>query len=182
VPTEYTINYQIKDKLASIDLIRCHEDTLFYVFYMYCGDLMQMQASAMLYDRDWRFHKEKRIWITKVPGVEAHHKTPTFEKGFYLYFDVQQWKKVQAEMTIEYNKLAEKPQIPTQQQYHTQPSQLHHTGGGVGGGGGGGGGGTSGIVGFASAPNLSANATLTSSNLASLVSNNTANNTSTPSF
>jgi hypothetical protein len=81
---------------------------------MSCGDLMQLQAAAVLYDRDWRYHVEKRFWLTKVPGVEPQQKTTTYEKGFYTVFDVLQWRKLQTELTIEYCKLAEKPQLPAQ--------------------------------------------------------------------
>lgn len=113
VPTEYIMNCQIKEKLAPIDVSRYSEDTLFYLFHMNGGDLMQLQAASVLYDRDWRYHTEKRFWLTKVPGLEPQQKTVTFEKGVYTVFDVTQWRRVQLEMTIEYNKLAEKPQLPT---------------------------------------------------------------------
>ncbi|CAF0721278.1 unnamed protein product, partial [Brachionus calyciflorus] len=111
VPTEYIINFQIKDKLAPIDLTRYHEDTLFYLFYMNGGDLIQLQAAGALFDHDWRYHTEKRVWLTKVPGLEPHQKDGSFERGIYTLFDVSQWRKVQMEMSIEYSKLAEKPQL-----------------------------------------------------------------------
>ncbi len=105
MPTEYIMNCQIKEKLAPIDVSRYNEDTLFYLFHMNGGDLMQLQAASVLYDRDWRYHTEKRFWLTKVPGLEPQQKTVTFEKGVYTVFDVTQWRRVQLEMTIEYNKL-----------------------------------------------------------------------------
>lgn len=114
MPTEYIINCQIKEKLAPVDVTRYTEDTLFYLFYMNGNDLMQLQAATALYERDWRYHVEKRFWLTKVPGLEPQQKTNSFEKGVYTVFDVSQWRKLQLEMTIEYNKLAEKPQLPTQ--------------------------------------------------------------------
>jgi len=86
------------------------------------NDLMQLQAASVLYERDWRYHVEKRFWLTKVPGLEPLQKTGTFEKGVYTVFDDRQWRKVQLEMTIEYNKLAEKPQLPMQQQQQQQQS------------------------------------------------------------
>ena len=116
VPSEYIINSQIKDKLAPIDLSRYNEDTLFFLFYMSTGDLMQLQAASMLYDRDWRYHREKRLWITKVPGLDPHQKTPTFERGYYSCFDPIQWKKLQLEMTIEYSKV---PYINTHAYYYS---------------------------------------------------------------
>jgi hypothetical protein len=76
---------------------------------MYTGDLMQLQAASTLYDRDWRYHTERRFWLTKVPGIEPQQKTNTYEKGIYTVFDVSQWRKTQTELTIEYNKLAKNP-------------------------------------------------------------------------
>ena len=106
------MNCQIKEKLAPIDVSRYNEDTLFYLFHMNGGDLMQLQAASVLYDRDWRYHTEKRFWLTKVPGLEPQQKTVTFEKGVYTVFDVTQWRRVQLEMTIEYNKLGKSlPQL-----------------------------------------------------------------------
>jgi hypothetical protein len=91
---------------------------------MSCGDLMQLQASAILYDKDWRYHVEKKFWLTKANGVEPQQKTTTFEKGYYIVFDVMQWRRVQTELTIEYCKLAEKPQLPTQFLLQQQQQQL----------------------------------------------------------
>ncbi len=130
VPTEYILNCQIKDKLAPIELSRYSEDTLFFLFYMNGGDLMQLQAASTLFDRDWRYHIEKRIWLTKVPGIEPIQKTSAFEKGIYTVFDVMQWRKIQIELTIEYSKLAEKsmlsPQFLLQQQHQQLAANSTH--------------------------------------------------------
>ena len=45
------------------------------------------------YNRDWRYHKEERVWITRAQGIEPTRKTPTYEQGTYLYFDCKNWKK-----------------------------------------------------------------------------------------
>ena len=109
MPSEYVVNSQIKDKLPAIDFERYGEDLLFFLFYMNGGDQTQLQAADELYKRDWRYHTEKRVWLTKSPGVEPVQKTGLYEKGFYFVFDVTQWKKVLLEMTVEYIKLAERP-------------------------------------------------------------------------
>lgn len=46
------------------------------------------------YNRDWRYHKEERIWITRAPGVDPRMKSSTYEQGTYYYFDCQNWRKV----------------------------------------------------------------------------------------
>lgn len=114
VPSEYIVNYQIKDKLAKVDMNRYHEDLLFYLFYTNGGDMLQLQAATALYERDWRFHVDKRVWLTKVQGLDPQQKTSNYEKGYYVVFDVSQWKRIQTEMTVEYIKLAENPMLANQ--------------------------------------------------------------------
>jgi CCR4-NOT transcription complex subunit 2 len=113
VPQEYLIHTAIKDKLASIQLKRYGEDLLFYLYYNNGGDLLQLLASIELYNRDWRYHKEDKVWITRAPGVEPGLKTPNYEKGSYYFFDPNQWRKTLKEFLIEYDKLEEKPQLPS---------------------------------------------------------------------
>ena len=55
------------------------------------------------YNRDWRYHKEERVWITRAPGMEPIVKTSTYERGTYYYFDVQNWRKVPKEFHLEYD-------------------------------------------------------------------------------
>lgn len=64
------------------------------------------------YRRDWRYHKEERIWITHIPEVEPTLKSNTYERGTYHVFDVQNWRKQTKELYLEYDKLEEKPQLP----------------------------------------------------------------------
>lgn len=103
------MNSQIKEKLPPIDMERYNDDLLFYLFYMNGGDYTQVQAADELYRRDWRYHMDKRVWLTKSPGIEPVQKSVSYEKGIYVIFDVTQWKKLQMEMMVEYNKLAERP-------------------------------------------------------------------------
>ncbi len=49
VPDEYLTNAAIRDKLPPIKLNRFPEDLLFYLFYNYPGDVLQMAAAAELY-------------------------------------------------------------------------------------------------------------------------------------
>nr|CAG4638451.1 EOG090X06CC [Cyclestheria hislopi] len=116
VPPEYLTNAAIREKLAPVKLNRYQEDLLFYLFYTNVGDAMQLAASLELYNRDWRFHKEERLWITRVPGMPLMEKTTTYEKGTYYCFDPHSWRKVAKEMFVEYDKLEDRPrelQMPT---------------------------------------------------------------------
>lgn len=122
VPQEYLTNICIRDKLAPIKLNRYGEDLLFFLFYMNGGDVLQLAAAAELYSRDWRYHKEERVWITRVPGMEPQVKTNLFERGTYYFFDVQNCRKVPKEFRLEYDKLEDRPMLPqTNLQTHNQP-------------------------------------------------------------
>ncbi|CAG0893159.1 unnamed protein product [Cyprideis torosa] len=112
VPHEYMVSPHIRNQLAQINLGRYGEDLLFYIFYMYVGDLLQIAAAAELYDREWRFHKVDRVWITRAPGVPPAQKTSSFERGTYFVFDILQWKKVAKDFILEYDKLDARPIIP----------------------------------------------------------------------
>lgn len=48
VPVEYLVNQSIRDKLAPVKLNRYGEDLLFYLFYMFSGDVLQIAAAAEL--------------------------------------------------------------------------------------------------------------------------------------
>jgi len=48
VPHEYLINGQIRDKLMPIKLSRYGDDTLFFLFYMFPNDLIQIAAASEL--------------------------------------------------------------------------------------------------------------------------------------
>ncbi|XP_061577413.1 CCR4-NOT transcription complex subunit 2 isoform X2 [Cololabis saira] len=118
VPSEYLTNIHIRDKLAAIKLARYGEDLLFYLYYMNGGDLLQILAAVELFNRDWRYHKEERVWITRAPGMEPSLKTNTYERGTYYFFDCLNWRKVAKEFHLEYEKLEERPHVPTTFNYN----------------------------------------------------------------
>ncbi|XP_032813839.2 CCR4-NOT transcription complex subunit 2 [Petromyzon marinus] len=118
VPSEYLTNIHIRDKLAPIKLSRYGEDLLFYMYYTNGGDILQLAAAVELYNRDWRYHKDERVWITRAPGMEPQMKTNTYERGTYLFFDCHNWRKVAKEFHLEYDKLEERPHLPTSLNYN----------------------------------------------------------------
>jgi CCR4-NOT transcription complex subunit 2 len=63
-------------------------ETLFYVFYNMPGDVLQLLAAIELYDREWRYHKDLKLWFTRAPGT-----APGFERGAYIYFDISHWER-----------------------------------------------------------------------------------------
>jgi CCR4-NOT transcription complex subunit 2 len=135
VPSEYLTNMFIREKLAPIKLNRYGDDLLFYLFYMNGNDVLQLAAAAELYNRDWRCHKDERVWITRPQGMEPVVKTNTYERGTYYFFDVNTWRRVAKEFHLEYEKLEERPHLPAnvpptpvinpQQQQQAPPPQQH---------------------------------------------------------
>lgn len=112
VPAEYLIYNQIKDKLASIreKLCRYEDDTLFFLFYMFPNDVLQMAASTELYHREWRYHKDDKVWITRSSRMQPIEKTSTYERGTYIYFDPITWRRVPKDFYLEYERLETKVQ------------------------------------------------------------------------
>lgn len=108
VPSEYIINQSIREKLAGIKLNRYGEDLLFFIFYMFGGDVLQILSAAELYNRDWRFHKDERVWITRA-GISPTEKTSTYERGTYFFFDPVNWRKVAKEFHLDYDRLEDRP-------------------------------------------------------------------------
>ena len=74
------------------------------------------------YNRDWRYHKEERVWITRAPGMAPIEKASSYERGTYFYFDAQNWRKVPKEFHLEYDKLEERPHAPASHGVVTTPS------------------------------------------------------------
>nr|XP_027206192.1 regulator of gene activity-like isoform X2 [Dermatophagoides pteronyssinus] len=105
VPPEYLIFNSIRDKLAQIKLTSYCEDLLFFLFYCLAGENMQAEVGAELYSREWRFHKDEGIWITRKQGNPPLEQSSNYERGSYIYFDTNTWSKNQKEMLIEYDRL-----------------------------------------------------------------------------
>lgn len=94
------------------------------------------------FNRDWRYHKEERVWITRAPGMEPTLKTNSYERGTYYFFDCLNWRKVAKvnthtqncvsecrhqskresvcfqEFHLEYDKLDERPHVPSTFNYN----------------------------------------------------------------
>lgn len=111
VPSEYLVNSSIRDKLTQITLKRYSEDTVFFLFYMFPNDMLQTAAAIELYSREWRYHKDEKVWITRAPGIAPSEKTNTYERGTYYIFDPQLWRRVPREFVINYDRLESKPSI-----------------------------------------------------------------------
>lgn len=85
------------------------DETLFYIFYAMPRDFMQEWAVQVLYDRGWRFHKDTKVWLTIDSEAPPTVRTPTYERGMFVYFDISSWEKIKKEFIITPDQLDERP-------------------------------------------------------------------------
>ncbi|KAG6829795.1 hypothetical protein H0H92_003450 [Tricholoma furcatifolium] len=84
------------------------DETLFFMFYSSPRDALQEVAAQELWNRNWRYHKDLRLWITKESGTPPSQKVPGGEQGQYTFWDTESWVKERKEMTVLYSDLEEK--------------------------------------------------------------------------
>jgi len=71
-------------------------ETLFYIFYMLPKDTLQAVAASELYSRDWKFHRDLKMWFHKQPSLGAmgaDGKSGYNRPNTYIYFDVNVWER-----------------------------------------------------------------------------------------
>ncbi|KAF2941184.1 probable NOT transcription complex subunit VIP2 isoform X2 [Oryza sativa Japonica Group] len=91
--------------------------TLFYIFYSMPRDEAQLCAASELYNRGWFYHKEVRVWLTRIPNVEPLVKTPHYERGSYGCFDPNNWETIRKDnFVLHYDQIEKKPAIPSSSQ------------------------------------------------------------------
>jgi len=105
VPAVYNVHPPVPgpNKAASFS-----DETLFFMFYSSPRDVLQEVAAQELHNRNWRFHKEIRLWLTKESGTAPSQKASTYERGVYTFFDPEIWERVKKELVIMYDHLEEK--------------------------------------------------------------------------
>ncbi|CAK9438721.1 uncharacterized protein LODBEIA_P29450 [Lodderomyces beijingensis] len=79
------------------------DETLFYIFYMKPRDTLQEHAARELVARNWRYHKDIQVWLTKDSNVEPVLIGQDVEKGVYIFFDPHNWEKIRKEFVLYYS-------------------------------------------------------------------------------
>ena len=105
VPDEYMTSRVIGQKLQPVKLLSCHTDLLFFLFYAYQEDMLQLVSATLLFERGWRYHKQDQVWLARWPGVTPERKTGEWEEGLYQYFDVKVWKRIPGWFRLNYDQL-----------------------------------------------------------------------------
>ncbi|KAJ2317850.1 transcriptional regulator, partial [Coemansia sp. RSA 2681] len=84
------------------------DETLFYMFYTMPREELQLAAAEELYRRQWRYHKELRLWLTKDPESQPTARTPRGEQSVFIFFDPGVWQKVKKEFLVMYEMLEDR--------------------------------------------------------------------------
>ncbi|KAL5119164.1 transcriptional regulator [Pleosporales sp. CAS-2024a] len=88
-------------------------DTLLAIFYQFPRDILQELAAQELYNRDWRWHTEQKQWMMKDPDLPPPVRiTPTQERGWYIFFDVNNWRRERREFELNYDHLDQRHGSP----------------------------------------------------------------------
>ena len=104
--------YNVQPPPASGKVGNFTDETLFFIFYSQPRDAMQEAAAEQLYKRNWRYHKDLHLWLTKDVGSEPTQKTATYERGSYIFFDPNAWEKVQKEFVLVFEHLETRVRQP----------------------------------------------------------------------
>lgn len=81
------------------------DETLFYIFYTRPRDTLQELSARELMNRNWRYHKDLTVWLTKDQSVEPIQQGPQSERGIYIFFDPHNWEKVRKEFILYYQSI-----------------------------------------------------------------------------
>lgn len=81
------------------------DETLFYLFYTRPRDVLQELSARELMNRNWRYHKELQVWLTKDSNTEPVQQSPQSERGIYIFFDPHNWDKVRKEFILYYQSI-----------------------------------------------------------------------------
>ncbi|KAL9079673.1 MAG: hypothetical protein Q9157_001449 [Trypethelium eluteriae] len=82
------------------------DETLIAIFYQYPRDIIQENAAAELYNRDWRWHKKLQQWMMKDLQFGAPIQLgPGVEKGWYLFWETATWRRERREFVLDFTDL-----------------------------------------------------------------------------
>lgn len=81
-----------------------NDETLFYLFYKHPGTVIQELTYLQLRSRNWRYHKQLKMWLTKLPNVEPiMFPDNSGERGVYYFWDYINWCKEEKEFELLYS-------------------------------------------------------------------------------
>lgn len=79
--------------------------TLLFIFYTKPRDLSQELSARELNKRNWRYHKELQVWLTKDSNIDPTPINANAEEGTYIFFDPVSWEFVSKSLILYYNSI-----------------------------------------------------------------------------
>lgn len=96
-------NIQPRPEPCDLKIQLFADETLFYIFYSRPRDTLQEYAARELVARNWRYHRDIQVWLTKDSNVEPVLILPDVESGVYIFFDPHNWEKIRKEFVLHYS-------------------------------------------------------------------------------
>jgi len=109
LPECYKVNnvQPLQAKISSFN-----EETLMWIFYSCPGDISQQQAAQELNNRNWRWHKKLKIWLTKDDIMQPRQLSGLHEEGYYIIWNTKEWRKERRTLVLYYEDLETLSQNP----------------------------------------------------------------------
>jgi CCR4-NOT transcription complex subunit 2 len=80
--------YMQPPPLKTSHLSKFQLETLFYIFYAMPRDVLQAYSAQELYNREWQYHQDMKLWFKR--GSSADGLSTTNHQ--YIYFDINTWE------------------------------------------------------------------------------------------
>ncbi|KAI0403915.1 hypothetical protein F4802DRAFT_569049 [Xylaria palmicola] len=106
LPDCYKVNnvQPLRNKISNFN-----EETLMWIFYSCPGDYQQQLAAEQLFQRQWRWHKKLKIWLTKDDIMHPRILSAQHEEGYYIVWNTDDWRKERRQLTLHYADLETNP-------------------------------------------------------------------------
>ncbi|KAJ9077876.1 transcriptional regulator [Entomophthora muscae] len=98
------------------------DSTLFYIFYSMPKDILQELAAQELRNRNWRYHKERQLWVTKKSANEVGQKITEHDDTVEVFYP-RNWEIKSEKMVLN----AENFEDRSHTGHHSSMNQLHHS-------------------------------------------------------
>ncbi|KAK6158108.1 hypothetical protein DH2020_005422 [Rehmannia glutinosa] len=78
-----------------------------------CYYAKQTPPLKVSYNRGWFYHRELRLWFTRVKNMEPLVKTNSYERGCYFCFDPNTWQTARKDnFVLQYEMVEKRPALP----------------------------------------------------------------------
>ncbi|KAI1115371.1 hypothetical protein F5Y14DRAFT_411064 [Nemania sp. NC0429] len=106
LPDCYKVNnvQPLRNKISNFN-----EETLMWIFYSCPGDYQQQLAAEQLFQRQWRWHKKLKLWLTKDDIMHPRILSAQHEEGYYIVWSTDDWRKERRQLTLHYSDLETNP-------------------------------------------------------------------------